>query len=129
MIELRELLKIPKEHWDNLNKLQKAVTKLREAYGKPLTVSSGYRTMQDHLRIYAEKGITDQNLIPMKSKHLIGLAVDLTAADIKHFQKWIKDNVKLAEELGLYFEDFSVTTTWVHCQLVAPASGSRFFKP
>jgi uncharacterized protein YcbK (DUF882 family) len=129
MIELREILKISKEHWDNLAKLQKAVTKLREAYGKPLTVSSGYRTLQDHLRIYAEKGITDQKLIPMKSKHLSGLAVDLTAADIKHFQKWIKDNISLAEELGLYFEDFSVTTTWVHCQITPPASGSRFFKP
>lgn len=129
MIHLREILKIPKDHWDNLNKLQEAVNELRVAYGKPLTVSSGYRSLEEHLRIYKDKGITDKNKIPMQSKHLSGLAVDLVAKDIKDFQEFIKDNQDLCEKLSLFFEHFDATPTWVHCQIVAPKSGNRFFYP
>ena len=129
MIEMRELLKISKDHWDNLTKLQNTATELRKAYGKPLTISSGYRSMEDHLRIYKEKGITDQSKIPMKSKHLFGQACDLVCADIKDFQKWILANEDLCKKLDIYFEDFSATPTWVHCQIVPPNSGKRFFIP
>jgi hypothetical protein len=129
MIEIRELLKIPKDHWGNLQKLHEKINIIRTAYGLPLTVTSGYRTLEDHLRIYEEKGITDKTKIPMKSNHLRGLACDLVAKDVKHFQDWINDNLLLMEKEGLYFEDFSITKTWVHCQIVAPASGKRFFKP
>jgi len=129
MIEMRELLKIPKDHWDNLTKLQNTATELRKAYGKPLTISSGYRSMEDHLRIYREKGITDQSKIPMKSKHLFGQACDFVCSDIKDFQKWILANEDLCKKLDIYFEDFSATPTWVHCQIVPPNSGKRFFIP
>lgn len=43
---------------------------------KPVIVTSGYRSMAHHLRIYAEKGITDKSKIPMGSYHLTGKAVD-----------------------------------------------------
>lgn len=129
MIELRELLKIKKEHWDNLNKLQQAVNKLRVSYGKPLIVTSGYRSMQDHLRIYKEKGVTDQSKIPMKSKHLSGLACDLVCDDLDDFKNFILDNEDLCNELNLYFEHFDATPTWVHCQITPPTSGKRFFHP
>lgn len=129
MIELRELLKIPEDHWENLNSLQRSVNELRKSYGKSLTVSSGYRSMDDHIRIYKEKGITDKSQIPMKSKHLFGQACDLTCSNVKDFQDWILDNIELCENLGLYFEDFSATITWVHCQIVPPKSGKRFFLP
>lgn len=129
MIELRELLKIKKEHWDNLNKLQQAVNKLRVSYGKPLIVTSGYRSMQDHLRIYKEKGVTDQSKIPMKSKHLSGLACDLVCDDLDDFKNFILDNEDLCNELNLYFEHFDATPTWVHCQITPPTSGKRFFQP
>lgn len=129
MLELRELLKIKKEHWDNLNKLQQAVNKLRLAYGKPLTVTSGYRSVDDHIRIYKEKGITDKSKIPMKSKHLSGLACDLVCDDLEDFKNFIIKNEKLCEELNLYFEHFDETPTWVHCQITPPASGKRFFYP
>jgi hypothetical protein len=65
----------------------------------------------------------------MGSKHLSGQAVDLAGPNIKEFQKWMLANTKLLEELGIYCEDFSATTTWCHCQLVAPKSGKRFFLP
>lgn len=134
MIKMEELLKgvelesLPAEHQANLLKLLEKLNKLRAAYGKPLNVSSGYRSESDHLRIYKEKGITDKSKIPMKSRHLYGLACDF--ADPKQeLQKWIKDNVKLMEEIGLWIEDFSATKTWTHCQSVPPASGKRFFMP
>ena len=107
--------------------LEKA-NKLRSAYGKPCTISSGFRTMVDHLRIYKEKGITDTSKIPMKSLHLSGEAFDISDPK-QELQKFIKANIKLVEEIGIWFEDFSVTTNWVHCQIKAPKSGNRFFKP
>lgn len=134
MIKMEELLKgvelesLPAEHQANLLKLLEKLNKLRAAYGKPLTVSSGYRSKSDHLRIYRGKGITDESKIPMKSRHLSGLACDF--ADPKQeLQKWIKDNINLMEEIGLWFEDFSATKNWTHCQSVPPASGKRFFMP
>ena len=43
---------------------------------KPIIITSGYRSMAHHLKIYAEKGITDKSKIPMGSYHLQGKAVD-----------------------------------------------------
>ena len=134
MITLNELLTSPcdnKEHLENLNDLLIKLNKMREAYGKPLRVTSGYRSMADHLRIYAAKGITDQSKIPMKSKHLYGQAADLVPMDesITAFQFWIKDNIKLMEEIGFWFESFDATKTWAHFQIVPPTSGNRFFVP
>lgn len=87
--------------------------------------------MADHLRIYAQKGITDQSKIPMKSKHLFGFAADMVplAESIEKFHAWILDNVDLMIEIGLWFERFENTPTWLHAQSVPPASGVRFFKP
>jgi len=38
-------------------------------------------------------------------------------------------NESLMVEIGLWFEDFKATPTWVHAQAVAPKSGKRFFMP
>jgi len=134
LITLKELLTSKcdnKEHLENLEESLVKFNKLRAAYGKPLRVTSGYRSMERHLAIYAAKGITDKSKIPMKSNHLYGFAMDVVPVedDIKHLQDWIIDNVKLMEEIGLWFEDFSATRTWVHCQIVPPKSGKRFFLP
>lgn len=96
-----------------------------------LVVTSGFRSMEDHLRIYREKGIIDHAKIPMKSNHLTGHAVDLVPKniDVHALQQYVLANILLAEELGLYFEDFGATKNWVHVQDVAPNSGKRFFKP
>lgn len=136
MITMQELLgkedhTLNPELMNNLVDLHKKINEFRSAYGKPLRVTSGLRSMKHHLAIYAAKGITDHSKIPMKSNHLVGLACDLVPIedDIKHLQDWILDNIKLMEGIGLYFEDFSVTTSWVHCQIVQPKSGKRFFLP
>ena len=134
MIRLKELLTSPcdnKEYLENLEELLVKLNHLRAAYGKPLRVTSGLRDIQKHLAIYAAKGITDQSKIPMQSRHLYGFAADLVPIEdnIKHLHDWVNHNVKLMEEIGLYFEAFEYTPTWLHCQSVPPKSGKRFFKP
>ena len=137
MITLKELIsdefykEAPIDYHINLAKLLTKLNEFREAYGKPLRVTSGYRSMKHHLEIYAKKGITDQSKIPMKSNHLFGLAADLVPIedDIRHLHDWVWDNIKLMEELNLYFEALSYTPTWLHVQCVAPKSGNRFFIP
>jgi uncharacterized protein YcbK (DUF882 family) len=134
MITLKELLgkykpeDIPEEYVDHLIDLLNRVNVVREKWGHPMIVTSGYRSVKDHLEIYKKKGITDQSKIPMKSKHLYGLAVDI--ADPKGLlQAWCKANEKTLEEVGLWMEDFSATKGWVHFQCVPPASGKRWFLP
>lgn len=111
----------------NLSILLQKVNKVRSLYGKPMIVTSGLRTKQHHLEIYARKGIFPPK-VPMKSNHLFGRAVDFADGDGK-LKKWILENIKQIEEIGLYMEDFSATKTWVHFQTNPPKSGKRFFMP
>lgn len=126
--ELTQNKPVDSKHEANILKLLQAVNEFRKAYGKPMFVTSGYRTMADHLRIYREKGITDTSKIPMKSNHLFGLAVDF-ADPSNHLKLFVKQNLPLMEKLGLYFEHFDATKNWLHLQIVPPRSGSRFFRP
>lgn len=62
------------------------------------------------------------------SKHLSAEAVDIPDAD-RTLATWCADNLDVAAEIGLWFEDFRWTPTWVHCQIVPPKSGKRVFIP
>lgn len=128
MIYRREILgdkECPEELEDNLLELLIKINKVRDAWGKPLTVTSGLRSKVDHIRIYTEKGIKN---IPMGSKHLSAQAIDIF--DPKgDLQKLIVQNITLIAEIGLWMEDFKFTPTWVHFQTVPPLSGNRFFIP
>ncbi len=133
-ISLKELTKgynfdsLDSSHKNNLEVLHERINKIRAAYGKPLSVTSGYRSMEDHLRIYKAKGIIDKALIPMGSRHLSGSACDIYDPN-QELQKWALANVKLLETIGLWCEHFSATPSWIHWQITPPKSGSRFFKP
>lgn len=138
MVTLKELLKgadfnvLPKEHRDNLMDLLEKINKVRQAWGKPMFVTSGYRTMNDHIRIYKELAKKrnlqyDESKVPMGSLHLKGAAVDISDPDGKLFE-WVLLNVKLMEQLGLFMEEKDDQKR-VHFQLFAPKSGKRFFKP
>jgi uncharacterized protein YcbK (DUF882 family) len=134
MVTIKELLSnqasfdsLDKDVQENLNQLFLKVNIVRKEYGKPMIVTSGLRTKKHHLDIYARKGIYPPK-VPMKSNHLFGRAVDFADGDGK-LKKWILENMKLIEEIGLYMEDFSATKTWVHFQTNPPKSGKRFFKP
>lgn len=134
MITLKEILKgkdfdsLPKEHQDNLLILLERINKLRILYGKPMKVTSGYRSMEEHLGIYNRKGITDPNRIPMKSRHLYGQAIDIS--DPKgELDTWCQNNVKILEDIGLWLEHPDYTMGWTHLQIIPPSSGKRFFIP
>lgn len=114
----------------NLEDLLKASNKLRAEWGKPMTVTSGLRSMVEHLRIYSQKGVTDKSKIPMKSKHLSGLAVDFADPDGSLYA-WAKAHEDKLAEWGIWCE--LDTKGWLHCQCVPYGSytegKSRFFKP
>jgi uncharacterized protein YcbK (DUF882 family) len=133
MISMPELIhapipleSLPRDQRDNLAVLLERVNQIRALWGKPMTVTSGYRTMADHLRIYAEKGITDPAKIPMQSKHLYGQAVDISDPDLA-ITAWLKANPQILEDAGLWCEDGN--SNWLHLQNQPPRSGNRWFLP
>lgn len=129
IIGLTEFSSLSPEMQDNLNTLLERVNKLRNLYGKPMRVTSGLRTMESHLAIYAKKGITDKSKIPLASKHLYGAALDVSDPK-QELQKFILGlSEQELEELGLFFESFEYSKNWVHAQVIPPKSGKRFFKP
>lgn len=112
----------------NLNELLTKMNLIRTSWGKPMKVTSGLRTMKHHLEIYARKGVTDPKKIPMKSNHLYGRAVDISDPN-RELQKWCTANEALLASVGLWMEDFSITTNWCHFQIIPPLSGKRWFMP
>lgn len=131
MISKEEILKenvCPPDLEGNLQILLDKINLVRNAWGSPMTVTSGLRSKSDQIRIYNAKGITDESKMHMGSKHFTCQAVDIYDPE-KKLQAWIKENVALMEKIGLWFEDFSATPNWAHFQTVAPASGHRFFIP
>lgn len=119
------------DHKANYDITLSKLKELEKAYGHKLIITSGYRTLEHHLAIYAAKGITDTSKIPMKSRHLSGEAVDVVPKDkpVNDLHKWLNSNVKTLEEIGLWCETFRYTPTWTHFQTSPPKSGSRFFIP
>lgn len=133
MISMKELLNGKYKLEDQSDEIQKnlaflleRVNKIRKLWGKSMTVTSGLRTLEDHLRIYAAKGITDKTKIPMKSRHLIGAAVDIADEGLL-LTKWLKDKPDVLVDAQLWCEEGN--KNWVHFQIVPPASGSRWFLP
>jgi len=140
MIYFHELLKdisfhdIPLDHQSNLYRLHFCLNIIRRHYMRPIYVNSGYRSKENHAKIYAEINAKRRSeglqplRIPWKSKHLIGAAADLAdgAGLLKEF---LLENLDLLERLDLYVEDFDDTHGWCHIQIYSPASLRRFFKP
>lgn len=118
----------------NMTKLCNRVNILLVCYYKTenfkVTVTSGLRSIEDHKRIYTEKAKKQglKNIrIPMGSKHLSGEAVDISDPGFK-LTDWCRENQDVLEQAGLWIED-DKSVHRIHIQCVAPASGSRFFKP
>jgi len=140
MLSLKEIIHadiepsaLDSEKLKNEEDLLAKANKIRAKWGNPWTVTSGIRTLKEHLRIYAQKGITDQSKIPMRSKHLENVinaaAVDIADPELK-ITIWLKANPEILEEADLYCEDGN--KNWVHFQN-APfgsykAGGTRWFK-
>ena len=104
---------------DNLDKLLIPLNQIREAYGKPLTVNSGWRPPSIN-------GTTPG--AAAHSKHMIGLACDISDPD-GEFWKWVLENLQLMKDLDIFMEDKRWTKGWVHFGLGGPSSGHRIFVP
>lgn len=123
---------MPKDHQDNLIVLLERINKVRYAWDKPMKVTSGYRSKDDHIRIYkdlaVQRGVVyDEAKVPMGSRHLQAAAVDISDPGGVLY-KWVKDNIALIEEIGLWMEEADDQAR-VHFQIFPPKSGNRFFKP
>lgn len=103
----------------NLAVLLDRLHQVEQAYGCPLVVTSGLRSLELQMKV---------NPKAPKSHHLTGEAADIydPKGDLK---AWVKANIALIEQIGLWMEDFASTSNWVHFQIVPPRSGHRFFIP
>lgn len=134
MIKLEELnpknFPLTEEQETNLKILHQRINVIRKEWGKPMRVSSGVRSIDDHRRIYLDlakkRGIKDIR-IPMGSKHLKGAAVDISDPD-GSLHAWCKENEQILIDNNLWCEEKD-NEKRVHFQIFPPASGNRFFKP
>lgn len=132
MITLKEILKnykyedLDPKIQDNINDLLEKINIIRKLWGKPMTVTSGFRSKEDQIRIYKSKGITDLKRIPMKSLHLSGEAIDIYDPGLE-LTKWLKKNPDILKDAGFWCEEGN--SNWVHFQTRSPKSGKRWFLP
>lgn len=103
----------------NLAKLLVALNKFREAYGHPMTVTSGYRPAAINA---ATPGAASH------SNHVVCLACDFHDPD-GALDQWCLDRPDVLEMAGLWQESPASTPGWCHLQAVPPRSGLRVFKP
>lgn len=107
----------------NLAILLERLNKVRQAWGKPMTVTSGLRS-QDQQNALIASGKSNAP----KSKHLTGQAADIYDPN-GELKQWVMANMNLMEQIGFWFEAFESTPTWIHFQIIPPASGKRIFIP
>lgn len=107
----------------NLQILLERINAVRDAYGKPMVVTSGLRSQDQQQELIAQ----GKSNAP-KSKHLTGQACDILDSD-GALREWVLNNMSSMETTGFWFEDFGSTPNWVHFQIVPPASGKRIFIP
>lgn len=108
MITRDEVLKgqlCPIELEANLERLLAQLNEFRVTYGRPLYVTSGYRTLEHNSSIGGRT----------KSAHLTCEACDFSDPH-KELAKWILENLSILESCDLYMEDPEHTPTWVHLQ-------------
>lgn len=108
-----------KEVSDNIDKILIPLNVVRQRYGKPMYVSSGWRPLAINSTL-SNAG--------KKSNHILGLAVDFKDPDGK-LRDWVIEHLEWLAGLGFYFEDFNYTKGWVHFQIVSPGSGNRIYIP
>lgn len=119
MISFNEIAKgqaIPAALLENLYDLYQKINNIRSAYGKPMIVTSGYRTVKNELA----KGRSG------KSDHCKCKAIDIYDPD-KSLAKWVHEHEELLEFNHLWVEDTRYTSNWVH--FTTQRKSKRFFIP
>lgn len=107
---------LTQEMEDNLKILLERLNQFRQAYGKAMLVSSGYRPGPYNKAAGGAK----------KSAHLSCKACDFKDSD-GALKKFVKDNPDILEKCDLYQEHPDHTSTWLHLDIVPRAN--RVFKP
>lgn len=101
----------------NLTVLLERLNKLRQVWGKPMIVTSGYRPAE----INALAGGA------LKSRHITCQAADIS--DPEHeLINWLLAEPNRLKDFGFWMEHPEATKNWVHLQVVPPASGLRVFR-
>ena len=107
----------------NFEILFERMNEVRQAYGKPMIVTSGLRSDEKQAELIAQGKSR-----AIHSKHLAGAACDILDRD-GELAEWCLANEDVLRRIGLWCEHPDYTKGWVHFQIMAPKSGRRFFIP
>lgn len=107
----------------NFEILFERINEVRQAYGKPMIVTSGLRSDEKQAELIAQGKSR-----AIHSKHLAGAACDILDRD-GELAEWCLANEDVLRRIGLWCEHPDYTKGWVHFQIMAPKSGRRFFIP
>lgn len=99
----------------NLLKVCKALEKIREHYGKPMHIGSGYRCPQLNTAVGGSKN----------SYHMLGLAADFNitgrTCTNKEIVTWMKDNLENYDQIIYEFGE----SGWIHLALPDGCPGRK----
>ena len=89
---------------------------LREHYGRPVTISSGYRSEDLCVAIGSSR----------KSQHAKGQAADfeVMGVDNKEVAKWIRDVLDFDQLILEFYKDGEPNSGWIHCSYAEDNRGS-----
>ena len=102
------------EHIENLIHLAEAVLQpVREHFGKPVTISSGYRS----------PALCEAIGSSSKSQHARGEAADfeIHGVDNKELATWISKNTEFDQLILEFYNEGDPNSGWVHCSAVTEA--------
>ena len=105
----------PKEYIDNGIKLINFLQELRDAYGKPIMINSGFRSTELNKRIGG---------VP-SSSHLYFLAADLRATNMSEFITFVKEFYKDRTDYDQIIIESNGRSKWVHIGISHPKYGQR----
>jgi len=99
------------EHIENLKHLAETLLQpIRDHFGKPVTVSSGYRSVDLCEAIGSSS----------RSQHAKGEAADfeIGGIDNKELGLWIRDNIEYDQLILEFYNDGDPNSGWIHCSMV-----------
>lgn len=96
---------------ENLEKLIEFLNPLREAWGSPIIITSGYRSLELNKILRGSS----------TSAHVAGWAVDMVPQNgkINEFKQFVRDYLK-DKEFDQYIDEASGNSSWVHLGLYHP---------
>ena len=98
------------DHINNLIHLAETILQpVREHFGKPVMISSGYRSPELCEAIGSSS----------KSQHARGEAADfeIHSVDNKELATWIKENCEFDQLILEFYEDGDPNSGWIHCSV------------